>query len=1010
MVHYRLSFDSPGYLLLLALVPAVWWWSFRRLVVLGPLRRCVALALRSLVILLIVFALAGVQMVRVSDRLTVIYLLDQSLSIPADRRQAMVEFVNAAIRAHRQGEDRAGVIVFAREAAIEIPPFHDTVQVSTRIESPLDPEYTDLAAAIRLAQASFPEDAAKRIVIVSDGNENLGDALSQAQSAAAAGVGLDVVPVRYERRGEVLVERVILPDNLRRGQPFDLKVVVSNIREPTESDPGVVTGRMTVRKRLGDQSAIVSQEEVKLPPGKRVFAVRQQIDSPGFYTYEAIFEPASPADDAMHKNNRASAFTHIRGKGRVLLIEDYEHPGEHKGLVEVLQRKNLEVAVRNSNQAFVDIADLQQYHSVILANVPREHFTDAQIQMLVRNTQQLGSGLLMLGGPNSFGAGGWANTPLEQAMPVDFQIKAAKVIPQGALAIIMHASEMAQGNYWQKVIAEEAIKALGPRDYCGLIRWDGRGPGGISWLWKPGMCQVGGNRDRMLMALSRMAPGDMPDFDSGLILAQRGFQSIPPLAVKHMIVISDGDPVPPTAPVVQGLNRLNVTVTAVVVGAHGLPESRVMAKLAADTGGKFYKVDDPKLLPRIFQREARRVAQPLVYENRSGFRPSLAGASHEMLSGISEPLPPITGFVLTSRKENPLVEISIVSPEPASERTNTILASWRYGLGKTVAFTTDTGARWCTAWTSWENYAKLFAQMVDWSLRPEDDEDKFTVATDVQNGQIRVVVNAMDRNDEFLNFLGMTGMVIGPDMKQHDLKMEQVAPGRYVGSVPAGDAGSYFVAISPGTGRGMIRTGVNVPYSDEFRARSANLNLLEQLAAVAPEGGKPGKLIDAPANLDDVRSLLEVNSFRHDLRKATSSQDIWHYLALAASCLFFGDVLVRRVHVGFGWVVLLAGRIRDRLLGRQSQTAALETIERLRARKAEVADQLEQLRASARFEPTPEVLAKPEVSEPPPALPAAPTQQPAAMAAQDQAEESYTARLLKAKKKVWEGRKDDTAK
>ncbi len=1002
MSKYHLAFESPAYLLLLALVPLVWWLSFRRLAVLGSIRRIVALGVRSLVLVLIVFALAGAQMVRVSDRLTVLYLLDQSLSIPADQRQAMAEFVNEAIVKHRQGEDRVGVIVFGRDAAIEIPPFNDNVQMSSKVESLLDPEHTNLAAALRLAQASFPEDAAKRIVIVSDGNENLGDAMQQARSLAAAGVGIDVVPVRYEHRGEVVVERVMLPGNIRRGQPFDLKVVVTNIRQPVAGDPGVVTGRLTIRKRLGDQSVVVSEDKVSLPPGKRVFTVRQQMDSAGFFTYEAAFVPDRKADDAMAQNNRATAFTHIRGKGQVLLVEDFENRGEHERLLQALRRQNLEVVVHASNQAFVDISDLQQYDTVILGNVPRDHFTDDQIQMLVRNTQQLGSGLIMLGGPNSFGAGGWSNTALEQALPVDFQIKSAKVIPQGALAILMHASEIAQGNFWQKVIAEEAIKALGPRDYCGLLHWDGMGPNGCAWLWNPGMCQVGGNRERMLGALSRMAPGDMPDFDPGLKLAQQGFARVPTAAIKHMIVISDGDPSPPSNAVVKSLVSLKVTVSTVAVGAHGPADSSRLRSLASDTGGKYYQVNDPRSLPRIFQREARRVAQPLVFESRAGFRPFLLSSAHEMVSGIRDPLPPIHGFVLTSRKQNPLVEVSLLSPVPSGEKSNTILASWTYGLGKSVAFTSDVGARWATAWTRWEDYDKLFGQMVRWSMRPADDQDKFSVATDVQDGQVRVVVNALDKNDEFLNFLGMAGTVIGPDLKQRELRMEQTAPGRYQGAFPGGDSGSYFIAVSPGVGKAMIRTGVTVPYSDEFRVRAANLGLMEQLAATTPEGGSPGKLIDTPGSLDDPKTLAQPDSFRHDLVKATSSQDIWHYLALAASCLFFGDVFVRRVHVSLAWLPPLAGRMLDRLLRREPRAAPTVTIERLRSRKAEVAGQLDQLRASTRFEAPPEMVIEPPPIEQPTA--ASPESKPPAtsLSPEQQGEESYTARLLKAKKKVWD--------
>ncbi len=187
------------------------------------------------------------------------------------------------------------------------------------------------------------------------------------------------------------------------------------------------------------------------------------------------------------------------------------------------------MTVRGSDQLFTSLAELQPYDCVILANVPRSsgndaenvsNFSDEQIQMLVRNTEQMGAGLVMLGGPNSFGAGGWTNTELEKAMPVDFQIKSAKVVPKGALAMVMHASEMADGNHWQKRIAAEAIKALGSQDYCGVLQYNGT----ESWLWNnpKGMVTVGPNRNKMLAYLDRMTPGDMPDFDPAMRMAPAG--------------------------------------------------------------------------------------------------------------------------------------------------------------------------------------------------------------------------------------------------------------------------------------------------------------------------------------------------------------------------------------------------------------------------------------------------------------------------------------------------------
>ncbi|HEY2840408.1 MAG TPA: glutamine amidotransferase, partial [Pirellulales bacterium] len=878
-------------------------------------------------------------------------------------------------------------------------------------ESQFGPDYTDIAAAIKLAQAAFPHDAAKRIVLISDGNQNIGDALEEARAASEAGISIDVLPIRYGARSEIIVEKVTVPPDIRKGQPFDLRIVVNNTNPEKLGEAGHVRGKLIVSQRTNDQPRELSREDVDLPPGKSRFTVRQQIDDPDFYTYEAQFIPDNPAMDAMSQNNRATAFTHVRGSGQVLLIESYDNRGEHQQLVDRLRAKNLEVTVRPSNQLFTSLPELQQFDTVILANVPRSggedaakitHFSDEQIKMLVTNTEFMGSGLVMLGGPNSFGAGGWTNTDLEKAMPVDFQIKSTQVVPKGALALIMHASEMADGNHWQKVIAKEAVKALGPEDYCGVMHWDGTD----KWLWG-GITVVRDRRNQMLGLLDRMIPGDMPQFDPGLRLADNGFRSLKDAAVKHMIVISDGDPAPPSQAVINSLKQGKVTVTTVAVGCHGTVGHPELERLALQTGGKYYVVQSPNALPKIFQREARRIAQPLVYENVNGFTPRIK-YPHEITSGITT-LPPLTGFVRTTIKQNPLVETAIVSPVPSDENNATILATWTYGLGRAVAFTTDDGARWAKQWATWSDYDKFFSQLVRWSMRPVNDQGKFTVATEVEGGKVKVFVTALDKDDDFLNFLDLSGSVIGPNVEPSTLKLEQTAPGRYVGEFDAQDAGSYFMMISPGAGQSPLRTGVNVPYSAEFSDREADLVLLEALADLTPKGGKPGVLMNEQLTDAGIEMLLaekQNDPFRRDLPPANSSQDTWHWLVLAAACLFFFDVFFRRVTVNFAFVPVLAGRLRDRILRRQAAPAATEYMDRLRSKKAEVSERLEQQRTAARFEAPPDAKADASVlNEPPPSVspqkPAASQPPPAAKPGE---EESYTSRLLKAKKKVWEDR------
>ena len=361
-----LVFNNPWYLLLLALLPVMWWFSFSSLSGLGRWRRLLALGLRTLVLLLLVAALAEMQYQRTSDKLTVIYLLDQSLSIPEARRDAMIDYVNASIRDQRKAEkgDKAGVIVFGKNAEVEVPPVDFTIQLGQQVESLLDREFSDLSNAMQRAMSMFPHDAAKRIVLVTDGNQNIGDALAEARSIADAGVSIDVMPVPLDRQSDVAVEKVALPPDIRRNQPFEARVVINNATDKSgdgQTDQGA-RSRSCARRASDRRRWSTSRIEIK--PGKSVFPFRQNIDQADFYTYEVRFIPDDPKADAISQNNEATAFTHVQGKGLVLVIENWETPGEFDHFVERLRNEGLEVVVQPSNRLFTSLPELQRYDTV----------------------------------------------------------------------------------------------------------------------------------------------------------------------------------------------------------------------------------------------------------------------------------------------------------------------------------------------------------------------------------------------------------------------------------------------------------------------------------------------------------------------------------------------------------------------------------------------------------------------------------------------------------------------
>jgi uncharacterized membrane protein len=517
--------------------------------------------------------------------------------------------------------------------------------------------------------------------VLSDGNENLDSALDESRALAEADIGIDVVPLVRVQAGDVQIEKIATPPEVRRNTPFDVRVVLDNSREPGEN--GAVPGRLRVFRRLGGREQLVTEQSITVEPGKRVFSFREELSTSDFYTYDAEFLPDDAAADSIPQNNRATAFTQVHGQGRVLFIEDWANPGEFDDLVARLRAARIEVDVRPSNQLFGSLGELQRYDTVVLANVPRtsgenaeslSQFTDEQIDMLVRNTHQLGGGLVMLGGPSSFGAGGWTNTALETAMPVDFQIKNAKVVPIGALVLVIDRSGSMDGEKinMSKAAAIAALKTLGQLDYLGVVAFSG------DFEWLAPMQKVG-HGTRIAAQISRLGPGGGTTMMPAMTDAYQSVMRVN-AGVKHMIVLTDGRTEQANfAALASRMRGRGVTTTAVAVGADA--DKGMLQSIATAGGGKFYHVIQPSAIPRIFMKEARRVARPLVYENQ-GIAVGQT-RSHEILEGVSGPFPTMSGYVMTTPKTNPLVEIPLVASHPLPGG-HPVLAAWSYGLGRAV--------------------------------------------------------------------------------------------------------------------------------------------------------------------------------------------------------------------------------------------------------------------------------------------------------------------------------------
>jgi uncharacterized membrane protein len=845
-----IDFFSPLWLIALLILPLLSLIAIKGMSGLPSHTNAFSLTVRVILFSLLVFCLAGIQLVLESDNLSVLFLLDHSASIPEDIVEKELQYVNAAVETKGR-KDTGGIVIVGENSSVEVMPGKD-LKVD-RIYSCVGKGYTDLQTAMELATAAFPANARKKIVLITDGNENKGNLLEGIEFAAANQVETDILPVSYEYGKEVLVEKLYLPDKIKEKETFDLRVHIVSLQEcPAE----------LVIYRNG---LCVARENIALKKGRSTYAVAMKIEEPGFYAFTAR---VSATEDTVPDNNEASGYVYIQGLSRILLVAPTELEVSH--LAQACLEDNLEADIIIPQEFPESLGMLQNHDCVVLANVGADELTESQMAMLQANVRDLGVGLVMIGGENAFGAGGYEDTPVEEALPVTMDIRQKKINPKGALVLVLHTCEFADGNYWAKEISKKAIQTVNRGDDVGVLIYGN----GEEWLFK---LRPAEDKRFMYRRIDQASPGDMPSFQPTIQMAYDALSKSDAM-VRHVIIISDGDPARPGPALVKDVAAAGITISTIAINPHSPRDVDVMKYLAYTTGGRYYFATDPAALPKIFVKEAKVVKRSLIFNKK--FQPLLV-LSTEVTKGISpDEVPPLMAYVATTPKPRALVPM--VSD---NENRDPVLAYWRYGLGKSVAFTSDASSNWAKEWIEWEKYKKLWTQVIRWASRKRE-KSNLRMHTEMDGNRGKLIIDAVDPKGRFVNFLKLNGRVVDPDNKGTVLNIRQTAPGRYEADFDAGKIGVNIINIgyqNPETGgQGFAATGVSIPYSPEYHKLESNFSLLRRAAAA---GG--GKILTGDPKIDRV--------FTSDLPAMRSFQPIWEYLLTAVLVVFFLDVVLRRV-------------------------------------------------------------------------------------------------------------------
>lgn len=959
-----LQFTHPWWLL--ALAPAlvwVFWLAWNSDVQISPWRRWSSVAVRTMVVLLLGLAIAGLQWLRPLEGMNVFFVLDRSDSIPSAQQEAAREYVNKAF-AEKKPVDQAGVLVFGTDASIEssVSPAVDL----QKIQAVVGTERTDLAAAIRLGTAAFPETGQKRLVLLTDGNENIGDAVAAALAAKPLGVSIDVVPLGVSRGSDVSVQKISLPNTLKKGQTFEVKIFAQADKSQTA----------TVRLYRNDQ--LLGDQTVELNAGKNLFTFPQTLTEPGFYSYDVALEGS---EDVVAQNNRATSFTSVAGDPKVLVATS--DPAGDATLVQALQSSRLDVKVVDANNigSFPStLAEIQTYDSIFLCNVAAGDLGRDLMKLLESAVRDFGVGLVCIGGDQSFAAGGYRDTPLETLLPVEMELSSKKVLPNGALVLVMHGMEFNNGNQVARDIAVGVLDALGPNDELGVVLWDGT----ERWLFP--LTKVGDKKD-LGRQIAGMNQGDLPSFQGVMTKAHEGLKKST-ANLKHIIVFSDGDPGPPTRELMQQIVDDKITVSTILIAGHAGPET--MISIADQGRGRFYDVRSPAMLPQIFIKEAAVILKSAIFEEP--FKPQLAFSS-ELVRGIgAQEYPNLLGYVATTAKaraEAPLL----------SEKGDPVLAHWQFGLGRAVAFTSDAKAKWARDWLGWDKYRQMWSQVAQWSLRKVENAD-FTTDVSVERGEGRISVEALDSEGNYRNFLNLQAIVVSPKGERQTVQLEQTGPGHYEAKFPTREVGSYLLRlmnIRDGQVEGSQVLGASVNYSPEFNATEPNYNLLRRIAEI---GG--GKLLDPTQPAD--------NPFLHDRQKTFQPRDLWEWLMRLAILLFPLDVGIRRIQIDRDEWLRVTQTLRRWLFFWKSVSRPPEAEESLAALLAR-REQVRSTHTAPAVQPNPDLF-RPEKPFVAPDFSASPGAQPerrpepaiAPGSAEPQAgqgqETSTTSRLLEAKRRA----------
>jgi Ca-activated chloride channel homolog len=867
----RLGFEHPAWLLLLLSTPLLWVALRRSLADFAPRQLALQGALRTLLLAGLAAGLAGPTLRRPVRAISASILLDVSDSVSEAGLDLERSAAAALIReAGRRGDPPPRLVRFA-ERPEEIPYRAGAPPGLARFPAP-GGAATDLAMAVDLGAGLIDATALPRLLLISDGLPTRGDLTATAAHLAERGLPLFALPLPAPDAGDAAIAELSAPDDVRPRVPFQIDVRVISDRAAQARLRLQADGQAT---RATQATIDRPEQTVALAAGETTIAFTARVAEPGRTVFRAHLD--TTGDRHPENDDGVLVIAPLRD-ARALILEGT--PGAASSLPRALAAERIGAEVQPARsfgagpEAKLAAADLPDL--LILADVPRAALPEhalAAVETFVRD----GGGLLVAGGTQSFGPGGYLKSPLETLLPVRLDLPERQEEAPLALALVIDRSGSMGGPKMEltKAAARATAETLPPADRIAVIVFDSQAQAVVP-------LQRAENRQRILGDIGRITASGGTNILAGL---REAVEELLPVRArkKHIILLSDGQsPYDEIPDLVDAAGAARITISAIGVGEGA--DQTMLKSIATRGGGRFYQTRDPASIPRIFSRETAGLDDQSIVE-----RPTAARVAKRIaaLAGIPiESAPALGGYVVT--RPRPLAETLLTTADGTP-----LLARWQVGLGTVTAWTSDLGARWGAAWARWPPYDKLWAQLARATMRRRA-ASHFPIRAVRRGDRVALTVDAIGADDRFLG--GLDGRVevtaAGTDgrlVSTRSLTFPETAPGRYETSFrPDVESGALlFSASFAQAGAPVADAGgrLTLPFAPELMPHPAgSTEGAGNLAAAAARSG--GRVVSDPSE------VLDPGGERRETRQPLRAP-----ILLVTLALFVVDVLFRRVRL-----------------------------------------------------------------------------------------------------------------